>query len=276
MAEGETVTFSKSTLYMSVIVVLLVGLFASLATRGFSDWGFNKAPTTAPTGTNPTGTNPTPTQQVPTANPGGSVIPTKSLIESTAGVLDTDPKIGQASAPLVMVEFSDFQCPFCKRYYDETYAQIKSMYLDTGKMQLVFRDFPLSFHQNAESAAVAAECAHEQGKWEEMHDMLFEKQIEWENVGAAKYKEYAQTLGLDTGKFNSCVDSAKYVQEVGVDFNAGVAAGIQGTPSFFIGKREGNAQKIVGACPFDTFQKAIAAEEQGKTWSVTNCQVLVS
>ncbi len=264
---------SKSSIYLGIIAILAIGFIISVYTHGFSDWGFNKIPTqqTNPTGNNPTGNNPTPQQ--PTPNPGGAVIPIKSLIEASPGVIDTDPKLGSDDAPIVMVEFSDFQCPFCKRYYEDSYKQLKSEYVDTGKVQLVFRDFPLTIHENAKSAAIAAECAQEQGKWETMHDMLFEKQVEWENVGASKFKEYAQTLGLDTEQFNSCLDSAKYGQEVGADFNAGIAAGVQGTPTFFIGSRDGNANKIVGACPFSTFQQAISAEEQGKQWSVSNCQL---
>jgi len=99
------------------------------------------------------------------------------------GLFDDDPKLGSDSAPIVIVEFSDFQCPFCGKFYSESFGKIKKDYVDTGKVQLIYRDFPLSFHPNAEKAAVASECAKEQGKWEQMHDVIFQKQTQWSNLG---------------------------------------------------------------------------------------------
>ncbi len=99
-------------------------------------------------------------------------------------LMDTDdPKIGRDTAPVVIVEFSDFQCPFCERFFTQSFGKIKSDYIDTGKVQFVYRDFPLSFHPHAEKAAVAAECAFQQGKWEEFHNLLFQKQNDWVNLG---------------------------------------------------------------------------------------------
>lgn len=99
------------------------------------------------------------------------------------GLFDDDPKIGSDSAPIVIVEFSDFQCPFCGRFFSDSLGKMKKDYIDTGKVQLIYRDFPLGFHQNAEKAAIASECAKEQGKWEQMHDLLFQRQNQWSNLG---------------------------------------------------------------------------------------------
>ena len=99
------------------------------------------------------------------------------------GLFDDDPKLGSDSAPIVIVEFSDFQCPFCAKFYSDSFGKIKKDYVDTGKVQLIYRDFPLGFHQNAEKAALASQCADEQGKWEQMHDLIFQKQNQWANLG---------------------------------------------------------------------------------------------
>lgn len=100
----------------------------------------------------------------------------KTTDERVAISNDDDPVLGDANAAVTMVEFSDYECPFCKRFYDDTLAQIKSTYIDTGKLKLVYRDYPLSFHPGAEPAAQAANCAGEQGKYWEMHDKIFEAQ----------------------------------------------------------------------------------------------------
>ena len=151
---------------------------------------------------------------------------------------DDDAVKGSADAPVTIIEFSDFQCPFCARFYSQTLGEIDDKYIKTGKVKLVFRDFPLSFHQNAQKAAEAAECAEEQGKFWEMHDKLF-----------------AKDLGLDSAKFDECLVSDKYASEVQKDFKDGQGAGISGTPSFFI-----NGVKLVGAQPFSAFQQVIEQE----------------
>jgi protein-disulfide isomerase len=182
-----------------------------------------------------------------------------------AGLLDDDDAIGQASAPVVIVEFSDYQCPFCRRFWAQTYSQIKKDYIDTGKVKLIFRDFPLSsIHPAAQKSGEAAECAGEQGKYYEAHDKLFEKQ-QLQGSGTVDYSVddmktwLAEISGIDAAKLNSCLDSGKYASEVEADFNAGVAAGVSGTPSFFVGKVGGTAQNLVGAQPFSAFKSAIDA-----------------
>ncbi len=165
---------------------------------------------------------------------------------------DDDPVLGDPNAPVTIIEFSDYQCPFCRRFWQQTLPLIKQNFIDTGKVKLVYRDFPLNFHQYAQKAAEAAECAGEQGKYWEYHDILFERQSEWSTQGVQKFKDYAAELGLDLEQFSSCLDSGKYAQEVQKDYQDGVSYGVQGTPTFFI-----NGVKIVGAQPYQTFETVI-------------------
>jgi protein-disulfide isomerase len=171
--------------------------------------------------------------------------------------IDDDPVLGQADAPVVIVEFSDFQCPYCKRFIEQTMPQLKREYIDTGKVKLVFRDFPLSFHQNAALAAEAAQCAYEQDSYWEMHDRIFAGQGEWSGSSEAKeiFIGYAEELGLDRARFRECLDSGRYKEEVQQDFKDGASYGVGGTPTFFI-----NGRKLVGAQPFSAFQQVIEDE----------------
>jgi len=166
--------------------------------------------------------------------------------------VDDDSVLGDKDAPVTIIEFSDYECTFCKKYFDQTYSQIKKEYVDTGKVKIVFRDFPLSFHRQAQKAGEAAECAGEQGKYYEMHDKLFTDGV---NGGIDSYKNYAQELGLDQGEFNKCLDSGEMAAEIQKDFQEGQRFGVRGTPAFFI-----NGRLISGAQPFGAFQQAIEAE----------------
>lgn len=168
--------------------------------------------------------------------------------------VDDDPSKGQADAPVTIIEFSDYQCSFCARFVTQTLSQLEKNYIDTGKVKFVFRDFPLSFHQHAQKAAEAAECADEQGKYWEYHDLLFEKQSEWSDAGSGKFKDYASQLGLDTQAFNQCLDSGEMAEEVQKDFQDGQSYGVQGTPAFFV-----DGELISGAQPFETFKAKIDA-----------------
>lgn len=174
---------------------------------------------------------------------------------------DDDPVLGKADAPITLIEFTDYQCPFCSRHFTQTYAQIKKEYIDTGKVKYVLRDFPLGFHPNAQKAAEASECADDQGKFWEMHDMLFNKQQEWSNLpsGVETFKKYAADLKLNAGTFNECLDSGKHQEETQKDMAAGSASGIDGTPGFWILGPDGQTQKISGAYPFETFKSAFDA-----------------
>lgn len=165
---------------------------------------------------------------------------------------DDDPVKGSKNAPVTIIEFSDFQCPYCARFFTQTLPLIEENYIKTGKVKLVYRDFPLSFHQHAQKAAEAAECADEQGKFWEYHDKIFENQ----NVlDTASLKQYAKDLGLDVTKFDGCLDSGRMASEVQKDFRDGSQYGVSGTPSFFI-----NGINLVGAQPYSAFRQVIEQE----------------
>ncbi len=172
------------------------------------------------------------------------------------------PTIGNPDAPITIVEYTDFQCPYCNRYFEQTFPLVKENYIDTGLVRYVFKDFPLSFHQQAPDAARAARCAHDQEAFMPMHDLLFERQGQWS--GRSDVVEilagYAAELGLDTAVFNDCVSSGKYNDAIQADLAEGFQVGVSGTPSFLV-----NGNLLVGALPFSTFQQAIEsllAQEQ--------------
>ncbi|MBI2573521.1 thioredoxin domain-containing protein [Candidatus Woesearchaeota archaeon] len=159
---------------------------------------------------------------------------------------------GNTNAPVTIVEFSDFECPFCGKFFEETYPQLEKEYIKTGKVKLVFMDFPLSFHPQAQPAALAAACANEQGKFWEYHDLLFKNQ---ELLSAENYQKWATDLELDATKFKTCVDSQKYLKEVQKDLTDGQEYGVSGTPAFFI-----NGKLLSGAQPFTAFKAEIDAQ----------------
>ncbi len=163
---------------------------------------------------------------------------------------DGSRSLGSPDAPVVIVEFSDFECPFCKRFFDETEPQIIEKYVKTGAVRFVYRDFPLSsIHADAEPAARAARCAGEQGKFWQYHNRLFERQ---ESLSPANFGVWAGELGLDAAAFSACLGSGKYAAEVAKDLADGQAAGVTGTPTFFV-----NGTMLVGALPFAEFETAI-------------------
>jgi len=175
-----------------------------------------------------------------------------SAVADNAELIDDDAVKGEEDAPVTIVEFSDYECPFCTRFYTDTFGQLKTKYIDTGKVKFVYRDFPLSFHQNAQKAAEAAECAGEQNKYYEMHNKLFEDGV---SGGVTAFKGYAEEIGLDTNEFNSCLDSGKMAAEVKKDFNDGAKFGVSGTPAFFI-----NGKLLTGAQPIQAFEQMIEQE----------------
>ena len=164
-------------------------------------------------------------------------------------LIDDDAVKGKKNAPVTIIEFSDFECPFCANFYAQTLPQIEKKYIDTGKVKFVYRDYPLDFHQQAQKAAEAAECAGEQNKYYEMHDLLFERGVQG---GVTSFKNYAKAIKLDTNKFNSCLDSGKMAGEVAKDIADGLKYGIKGTPGFIV-----NGKIISGAQPFQVFDMAI-------------------
>jgi protein-disulfide isomerase len=160
--------------------------------------------------------------------------------------------LGNKNAKVTIIEYGDFQCPFCRKFWEETLPQIKKDFIDTGKARLIYRHFPLSFHPGAKPAAYAVECANDQGKFWQMHDKIFEEQKKTSQFSIDDLKKWASAIGLDAAKFNQCLDEEKYAKRVSDDFTSGQAAGVSGTPTFFI-----NGQKIVGAQPYDNFKSVI-------------------
>ena len=162
-------------------------------------------------------------------------------------VNDDDNIKGNPDAKVTIIEFSDFQCPFCQKFHP-TVQQALDEYGDN--VRWVYKHFPLdSIHPNARPAANAAECAGEQGKFWEYGDELFENQA---RLGVAYYKELAGTLGIGGSQFDNCVDSNKYANKVDADYQAGLAAGVQGTPASFI-----NGRLISGAQPYSALKSTI-------------------
>jgi len=163
---------------------------------------------------------------------------------------------GDEKAPVTLMEFSDYQCPFSGRFFKDSLPQIEQKYIKTGKVKMAFRDYPLGFHQKAQKAAEATKCAKEQGKFWQYHDKLFANQ---QKLETADLKKYAKELGLDSKKFDTCLDSGKTAAEVKKDFEDGTKYGVMGTPCFFI-----NGLKIDGAMPYETFEEVIEKELKKK------------
>ena len=223
-------TISKDTFYGIIIVVLAGLLVLSVFTQGFGIMKSPAAPAAPSQPTQPSAPS-APTQPTQPAQPTQPSAPT-SLQVATG---DYSP-LGNASAPVSWVEFSDFQCPFCGRLYSDAEAQVRTNYINTGKVKLYYRDYPLPFHPNADPAANAARCANEQGKFWQMHDQLFGNQNDWVNLGNAssKFEDYAVSLGLNNATFSSCLGSKKYESAIQADEQTGAGYGVQGTPSNFL------------------------------------------
>lgn len=161
--------------------------------------------------------------------------------------------LGNNNALVTIIEFSDFECPYCGKFYNETLPNIKENYINTGKVRFIYRNFPLTtIHKNSLLAAQAAEAAGEQGKYWEMHDILYSNQNELQLTDLQKY---AIDLNLDMQKFNSAIESKKFLGKIQKDTEDGIKAGVSGTPAFFI-----NGIKLVGAQPFSNFEKIIESE----------------
>ena len=177
--------------------------------------------------------------------------PTAPLARVEVDIGDS-PVLGSEDAPVTIIEFSDFECPYCASWYSETKGQLDEEYINSGKVKLVYMHYPLPFHPQAEPAALASECAYEQGKFWEFHDLIFENQ---RTLGEANYKKWAGELSLDQGQFDDCYDSEKYQARVQEDLSKARVAGVGGTPNFLV-----NGIRISGAQPFSVFQQVIDAE----------------
>ncbi|MEK7159000.1 MAG: DsbA family protein [Patescibacteria group bacterium] len=182
-----------------------------------------------------------PSPQIPDA----AVQPTATV--QNFEITKSDHVRGNFNAPITLVEYSDFECPFCEKIYP-TFKKLLSDYPD--QVRLVYKHFPLGFHPNAQKAAEASECADEQGKFWEYHDTLFDNQAN--GFSLTNFKQWAEDLKLNTKKFNNCLDSGKYTEKVQADETDGQSRGVNGTPATFV-----NGQLVSGAVPYESFKSII-------------------
>jgi len=243
----NTITFKRSHLYM----VLLPLAFVAGLTFGYIFWGRDGSSELSQTSVAvvPQGQG----QPATPANP-QDLEPTPEFRRYDVPE-DDDPAWGPSDAPITIIEFSDYECPFCRKWHVEVWPQLQATYGD--QIRLVYRDFPLTnIHANATSAAVAANCAQEQDMYFPFSEKLFEMKL---NLGKTTYQTYAEEIGLDMVTFNECLESGRYLEEVEADFEYATALGIRSTPTFFI-----NGIPVVGAQPFDVFKTVIDKELAGE------------
>lgn len=243
----DTITFKKSHFYSALVVLA----FATGVLVGFFAWGRNPmtvvAAPTVPQGTAAQPNVPTAPVPTPSADPAAQQKLMDQAIEQTRHFK------GDENAPITMIEFADFQCPFCGRHFLQTEPQIKTEYMDAGKVRTGYVNLAF-LGQESIWAAEAAECASDQDQFWEYHDYLYNHQA-GENQGAFSkdnLKKFAVELGLETAAFNDCLDSGKYTTQIQEDTRAAQGMGFRSTPSFLI-----NGQTIVGAQPFANFQAVI-------------------
>lgn len=186
------------------------------------------------------------------ANAGQPEPPTRAKVTTTGA-----PFIGSKDAPITMVEFTDFQCPFCYRFHVSTFSDLKKNYIDTGKVRFVSRDMPLDFHPNAMQAAEAGRCAGEQGQFWPMRDRMG---ADPEHLDIPRLLTYAQDLKLNVDTFRSCVESGKYKAAIQSDVQDALKIGANGTPSFVIGKSTPDTidgELVIGAMPYQLFDEKL-------------------
>jgi len=176
-------------------------------------------------------------------------------------------EVGSAKAPLTLIEYTDYQCPYCRQFQTATYEEIKKNYIDTGRLRFVTRDFPLDMHDNAPRAAIAARCAADQGKFWELRQVMI---INANQLQMSNLLTYAADLKLDMGKFSACVTSDKYKADIAMDLAEGRAAGVTGTPTFVLGRMANGSidgVRIIGALPYAAFDakvQSLVAQEPAK------------
>ena len=239
---GDTVTFKRSHFY-SVLVLLA---FAAGLLVGYVVWGF--------------GTTGGTVQTSQTANQSSGPVVEAPVITEEPQFVRYDVAspdaytFGPQDAPITIVEFGDFQCPYCRRWHAEVYEPLLASY--PGQIRIIYRHLPLtSIHPDAFSAAEAAMCAGEQDAFWQYHDKLFSS----EALGSEVYTQYAQELGLDTTAFEACMTDHTYQEAIQKDSDFALDLGIRSTPTFFV-----NGLAIVGAQPLDVFQQVIDKELAGE------------
>ena len=244
-AEEETVTIRLKR--WQIFAALLPVVFAAGLLAGYFIWGRNVGGPASPVAA---ASNPT---QAPTQAQNPSVAPTQKTVRYTVPVGDS-PSIGAANAPITIIEFADFECPYCQQWQQQVYPQLMTTY--GNKIRFVYRNFPLSGHASALPAANAAMCANEQGKYWEFHDKLFGLTLPLET---ASYQKYASDLGLDMTKFNDCYSSSRYQSKIQADITFATSLGVDQTPTFFI-----NGLAVLGAESYDFFKQVIDQELAGQ------------
>lgn len=236
--EEDTVTFKRSHFY----AVMTVLAFAAGVLLGYVAWGMEPAGANAQTANQPSG----PVVEAPAA--------AQEQFKRYDIPIENSYAFGPADAPITIVEFSDYQCPYCRRWHAEVYEPLLAAY--PGKIKFVYRNLPLtSIHPDAFPAAEAAMCAGEQDAYWTFHDKLFGN----ESLGSDTYVQYARELGLDMDTFKACLNDHKYQQSIEKDSNFAIDMGIRSTPTFFI-----NGLAIVGAQPLDVFKQVIDKELAGE------------
>jgi protein-disulfide isomerase len=231
--EEDTITFKRSHFYAALSVLT----FIAGITVGYVIWGTNLLPGSA-------------------AQAGGPVV--EAPVEQQYVRYDVPTKgfhsIGPADAPITIVEFSDYQCPFCRRWFQQVYRGLFNAY--PGQIRLVFRNLPLtSIHPDAFAAAEAAMCAGEQNAYWEYHDKLFSNEL----LGDEVYIRYASDLNLDIDSFETCIKERKFKDEIQSDIDFAISLGVRSTPTFFV-----NGLAIVGAQPIGVFSEIIDKELAGE------------
>lgn len=236
-AKGEiTITLQRWHIY-ALLMPLVFGLGLG---AGYLIWGRLMVESVPETAAGATVT------QDPAANP---AVPRYDV------PVDDDPAIGPDNAAITIVEFSDYECPYCRQWHSEVFTKLMEEYPE--QVRLVYRDFPLSsIHPNAIPAALAANCANEQGKFWPFHERLFSMEL---GLSDQAYQDYATALGLNVQSFSECLESDRYQAEVEADYQFAAELGVRSTPTFFI-----NGIAVVGAQPFEVFQQVIDKELAGE------------
>lgn len=230
MEKEDTITIKKDTLWKSVAGIFALLFVISLFMGGISFPGGGSGNA---------------------VNNGGNVAPSgQEAINARALIEDNDPVLGDPNAGISIIEFSDFQCPFCARAHTGALSDLKnSDVFKNGEVNLVYKHFPLnSIHPYAQKAGEAAECANRQGNFWEYHDTLFANQGA---LDTTSLKSYAVQIGLDTGEFNGCLDNGDASSEVSKETAQATAAGGKGTPYFVVVNNDnGESTCVSGAVPF--------------------------
>lgn len=241
LTEEDTITFKRSHFYAGVsVLTFLAGILI-----GYVIWGSGLLPGLG-------------SASLSASQSGGPIVEAPVTAEPEIPRYDVPTEghysIGPADAPITIVEFSDYQCPFCRRWHDEVYNDLLAAY--PGQIRLVYRHLPLtSIHPDAFSAAEAALCAGEQSAYWQFHEKLFSSDL----LGTAVYFQYAQELNLNRTAFEACLNDGKYQDEVQADMDFAISLGVRSTPTFFV-----NGLAIVGAQPLDVFKQVIDQELAGE------------